>query len=293
MLDRLAVRMITPTRRRGDPRVLPCTRRRPPARDPRGRAPCLVRGGSDRARRSDPKNLEKEFPRDEQGVTLRARPHGAPTKVESFLLRRASDLQLLGRRGVGGAPAARGRRVPPDDAGGAEPDGDGLRDLRQRRRVRRRGRADQREVRRAPRRAVHSELLRSRLPLLDLGMPDFGGSMCAAEQHTPVRRPGRRPACRRSASIAPASCTGRRRLRRPRRGPARALAVGRGRHLHPARGQSFLVISTGDLGQLHDVPADEGDVAYHCNSWFPGGDGMDTTKFPPPITKKPSTATAW
>jgi hypothetical protein len=63
--------------------------------------------------------------------------------------------------------------------------------------------------------------------------------------------------------------------------------VGRGRHLHPARGRQLPRLSTGDLGQLADDPADEGDVAYHCNSWFPGGDGMDTTKFPRADHKHP------
>jgi hypothetical protein len=55
----------------------------------------------------------------------------------------------------------------------------------------------------------------------------------------------------------------------------------------PREGKGFLVISTGDLGEMNDVPVDAGDVAFHCNSWFEPGDGMDTTKFPPPIDKKP------
>jgi hypothetical protein len=55
----------------------------------------------------------------------------------------------------------------------------------------------------------------------------------------------------------------------------------------PREGSSYLVISTGDLAEIWDEPTDEGDAAYHCNSWFEPGDGMDTTNFPEPIKKNP------
>jgi len=124
-------------------------------------------------------------------------------------------------------------------------------------------------------------------PLLDLGMPDFGGSMCTAAEHTPCDAPDGDP-----LQAIGLNCPGELQVDGVFNGSDIGLRVlsqwGEADTFTPREGASFLVISTGDLGQLHDEPADEGDVAYHCNSWFPGGDGMDTTKFPPPITKKPS-----
>lgn len=125
-------------------------------------------------------------------------------------------------------------------------------------------------------------------PLLDLGMPDFGGtSMCTAAEHT---------ACDAGTSdpfqAIGLNCPGEPQVDATFNGNQIGLKVltqfGEAATFTPREGDSFLILSTGDLGQLHDVPADAGDVAYHCNSWFPGGDGMDTTKFPPPLTKKPS-----
>ena len=55
----------------------------------------------------------------------------------------------------------------------------------------------------------------------------------------------------------------------------------------PREGNGFLVLSTGDLGEMNDVPSDLGDAGFHCNSWFSGG-GMDTTNFPAPINVQPT-----
>lgn len=52
----------------------------------------------------------------------------------------------------------------------------------------------------------------------------------------------------------------------------------------PTEGESYLVISTGDLAERNNEPVNAGDAANHCNSWFSPGDGMSTTSFPPPIT---------
>lgn len=123
-------------------------------------------------------------------------------------------------------------------------------------------------------------------PLLDLGQPDFGGGACAAEQHTPCDARSDDP-----LQAIGLNCPGELAAEGGFAGNDIGLRVlsqwGEADTFTPREGANFLVISTGDLGQLGDVPADEGDVAYHCNSWFPGGDGMDTTKFPPPITKEP------
>lgn len=123
-------------------------------------------------------------------------------------------------------------------------------------------------------------------PLLDLGMPDFGGSACAAEQHVPCDEPGGDPL--RAIGL---NCPGELAVSGGFDGDASGLRViaqwGEAGTFTPREGQGFLVISTGDLAEMNEVPADAGDVAFHCNSWFMPGDGMDTTKFPPPITKKP------
>ena len=125
-------------------------------------------------------------------------------------------------------------------------------------------------------------------PLLDLGMPDFGGNACAAEQHAPCDEPGGDPL--RAIGL---NCPGELAVTGGFDGNASGLRVieqwGAADTFTAREGQSFLVISTGDLAEMNDVPADAGDVAFHCNSWFEPGDGMDTTKFPPPITKKPVT----
>lgn len=55
----------------------------------------------------------------------------------------------------------------------------------------------------------------------------------------------------------------------------------------PREGNAFLVLSTGDLAEMNDVPSDPGDAGFHCNSWFSGG-GTMTTSFPPPITVNPT-----
>lgn len=124
-------------------------------------------------------------------------------------------------------------------------------------------------------------------PLLDLGMPDFGGGMCTAADHTPCDEPGGDPL--RAIGL---NCPGELQVDGGFDGDPIGLRVipqwGQAATFTPREGNSFLVISTGDLGEMNSVPADAGDVAYHCNSWFPGGDGMDTTKFPPPITKDPA-----
>jgi len=123
-------------------------------------------------------------------------------------------------------------------------------------------------------------------PALDLGMPDFGGGACAAEDHAPCDAPGGDP-----LQALGLNCPGELAVVGGFDGHAEGLRVisqwGAADTFTPREGQSFVVISTGDLAQMHDAPADPGDAAFHCNSWFPGGDGMDTTKFPPPITKKP------
>lgn len=125
-------------------------------------------------------------------------------------------------------------------------------------------------------------------PLLDLGMPDFGGNACAAEQHAPCDEPGGDPL--RAIGL---NCPGELAVTGGFDGNASGLRVieqwGEADTFTAREGQSFLVISTGDLAEMNDTPADAGDVAFHCNSWFEPGDGMDTTKFPPPITKKPVT----
>ena len=123
-------------------------------------------------------------------------------------------------------------------------------------------------------------------PLLDLGMPDFGGGACAAEQHVPCDELGGDPL--RAIGL---NCPGELAVAGSFDGDASGLEVidrwGAADTFTPREGQGFLVISTGDLAEMNDVPVDAGDVAFHCNSWFMPGDGMDTTKFPPPITKKP------
>lgn len=123
-------------------------------------------------------------------------------------------------------------------------------------------------------------------PLLDVGMPDFGGDACAAERHAPCDEIGGDPL--RAIGL---NCPGELTVTGGFNGNAAGVRVidqwGQADTFTPREGQSFLVISTGDLAEMHDVPVDEGDVAYHCNSWFMPGDGMDTTKFPPPITKTP------
>ncbi len=62
---------------------------------------------------------------------------------------------------------------------------------------------------------------------------------------------------------------------------------GEGGTFDPREGEAYLVLSTGDLAERQSVPANPGDAAFHCNSWFTPGDGMDTTSFPPPITTQP------
>lgn len=124
-------------------------------------------------------------------------------------------------------------------------------------------------------------------PLLDLGMPDFGGGAeCAAEQHTACDEVGGDPL--RAIGL---NCPGEPTVTGGFNGNQAGIRVisqwGQAGTFTPREGNSFLVLSTGDLAEMHDVPADEGDVAYHCNSWFEPGDGMDTTQFPPPITKQP------
>ena len=123
-------------------------------------------------------------------------------------------------------------------------------------------------------------------PLLDLGVPDFGGGACAAEQHVPCDERGGDPL--RAIGL---NCPGELAVTGGFDGDASGLKVidrwGAADTFTPREGQGFLVISTGDLAEMNDVPVDAGDVAFHCNSWFMPGDGMDTTKFPPPITKKP------
>lgn len=123
-------------------------------------------------------------------------------------------------------------------------------------------------------------------PLLDLGMPDFGGGACAAEQHVPCDEPGGDPL--RAIGL---NCPGELAVEGGFDGDVSGLKVidrwGEADTFTPREGKGFLVIGTGDLGEMNDVPVDAGDVAFHCNSWFEPGDGMDTTKFPPPIDKKP------
>lgn len=125
------------------------------------------------------------------------------------------------------------------------------------------------------------------VPLLDLGQPDFGGPACAAAEHTPCDEPDGDPL--RAIGL---NCPGELQVEGGFDGDPVGLRVlpqwGSSATFTPREGNSILVISTGDLAELGDVPADEGDVAYHCNSWFAGGDGMDTTKFPPPIIKDPA-----
>jgi hypothetical protein len=122
-------------------------------------------------------------------------------------------------------------------------------------------------------------------PRLDLPIPDAGGpAECAAEQHTPCDEVDGDPI--EAIGLCPGEAT----VTGGFNGHAEGLRVlsqwGQAATFTPREGQSFLVLSTGDLAQRSDVPADEGDVAYHCNSWFAGGDGMDTTKLPPPLTTK-------
>ena len=52
----------------------------------------------------------------------------------------------------------------------------------------------------------------------------------------------------------------------------------------PTEGARYTVLSTGKISEFFEAPDGPGDAAYHCNSWLPS-DGMDTTQFPPPITK--------
>lgn len=124
-------------------------------------------------------------------------------------------------------------------------------------------------------------------PALDLGMPDFGGGMCAAAGHTPCDDAGDDPL--RAMGLG---CPGEAAAVGGLEGNPIGMRVisqwGAAETFTPREGANFLVLSTGDLGEMNSVPVDAGDVAYHCNSWFPGGDGMDTTKFPPPLTKKPA-----
>ncbi|WAS98025.1 choice-of-anchor L domain-containing protein [Nannocystis punicea] len=124
-------------------------------------------------------------------------------------------------------------------------------------------------------------------PLLDVGVPDLGGpGECAAEQHAACDAVDGDP-----LQAIGLNCPGELTVTGGFDGNAAGLRVlsqwGQADTFTPREGSSFLVLSTGDLDEMHDVPADEGDVAYHCNSWFEPGDGMDTTKFPPPITKQP------
>lgn len=123
-------------------------------------------------------------------------------------------------------------------------------------------------------------------PLLDLGMPDFGGGACEAEQHTPCDELGGDP-----LQAIGLNCPGELAVTGGFDGHASGLKVigkwGEADTFTPREGQGFLVISTGDLAEMNDVPVDAGDVAYHCNSWFEPGDGMDTTKFPAPIAEQP------
>ena len=124
-------------------------------------------------------------------------------------------------------------------------------------------------------------------PALDVGMPDFGGpSECAAQQHAACDAVDGDP-----LQAIGLNCPGELTVTGGFDGNPAGLRVisqwGQADTFTPREGSSFLVLSTGDLGEMHDAPADEGDVAYHCNSWFTPGDGMDTTKFPPPLTKQP------
>ncbi len=123
-------------------------------------------------------------------------------------------------------------------------------------------------------------------PRLDLPIPDAGGpAQCAAEQHTPCDAVDGDP-----ITAIGLGCPGEALVSGGFNGHAEGLRVidqwGQAATFTPREGQSFLVLSTGDLAQRGDVPKDEADVAYHCNSWFAGGDGMDTTKLPPPLTTK-------
>ncbi len=124
----------------------------------------------------------------------------------------------------------------------------------------------------------------STAPLLDLGMPDFGGSMCAAEEHTPCDVQGGDP-----LQAIGLNCPGELAVEGGFLGDPIGLRVlpqfGESATYTAREGGSILVLSTGDLDELSELVEDEGDVAYHCNTWFPGGDGMDTTKFPAPIDK--------
>ncbi len=123
-------------------------------------------------------------------------------------------------------------------------------------------------------------------PKLDLAAPDFGAPACPAAQHSPCDEPGGDPL--RAVGLA---CPGEPAIAGGFHGHAEGLRVieqwGQAATYTPREGDSFLVLSTGDLAQMHDVPKDPGDVSYRCNTWFEGGDGMDTTKFPPPLTKQP------
>jgi hypothetical protein len=124
-------------------------------------------------------------------------------------------------------------------------------------------------------------------PLLDLGAPDFGGDACTAAAHTACDAPDGDPL--RAIGL---NCPGELQVEGALNYNPIGMRVlsqwGQADTFTAREGQSFLVLSTGDLGEMSSVPADAGDVAYHCNSWFPGGDGMDTTEFPPPITEQPA-----
>lgn len=122
-------------------------------------------------------------------------------------------------------------------------------------------------------------------PRLDLPIPDAGGpAQCAAEQHTPCDKVDGDPV--QAIGLCPGEATVTGGFNGHQEGMRVLSQWGEAATFTPREGQSFLAISTGDLGQLHDVPKDAGDVAYHCNSWFEGGDGMDTTTLPPPLTTK-------
>ncbi|RMG96019.1 MAG: hypothetical protein D6705_12430 [Deltaproteobacteria bacterium] len=62
---------------------------------------------------------------------------------------------------------------------------------------------------------------------------------------------------------------------------------GQGDTYAPREGSEFLLLSTGVLpDRIWTEPDGPNDSLGHCNMWFTPGDGMDTTKFPPPIVAK-------
>jgi hypothetical protein len=55
----------------------------------------------------------------------------------------------------------------------------------------------------------------------------------------------------------------------------------------PREGSNYVLMSTGILpDRIWTEPDSPSDSLGHCNMWFTPGDGMDTTKFPPPIQKQ-------